>query len=287
MKLWQFLRFTNVDELPLLAQLVEECGYHGVMLADHLAFPRTITSVYPYAKDGKVFWDAATPWPDPLCSIAAMATVTRRICFSTCVYVLPLRSPFDVARSAATLSVLSTNRYAIGAGTGWMKEEFDLQGVEFTTRGKRLDEMISVLRLLWSGKEVEYHGEHFDFPPLQSSPKPPGPVPIYLGGGSKPAIRRAAQRADGWITGGYTLESLRNDLAYLQAMRREAGRLSEPFCVIAIGSLSKPETLVRLEELGVTDFVDMPDMKSIGPASSLEQKIDYIRRYADRFVDRA
>ena len=133
-----------------------------------------------------------------------MAAVTRRLRFSVAVYVLPLRNPFEVARATGTLAILSGNRFILGAGIGWMKEEFDIYGVDFRTRGKRFDEYLDVLQLLWRGGMVEYHGTHFDFPPLQISPAPDAPVPIFLGGASTAALARTARKADGWIGAGNT-----------------------------------------------------------------------------------
>jgi probable F420-dependent oxidoreductase len=141
-------------------------------------------------------------YPDCWASIGAMAAVTQRLRFSVAVYVLPLRNPFEVARATGTLAILSGNRFILGAGTGWMKEEFDIYGVDFKSRGKRFDEYLDVLRLLWRGGMVEYHGQHFDFPALQISPAPQAPVPIFLGGAAPVALERAARKADGWIGAG-------------------------------------------------------------------------------------
>src|ERR1700719_1867219 len=98
MRFWQFLRFTAPEQLPDLAQKVEASLFDGVALGDHVVFPEKIESPYPYSKDGKVLWDSNTPWPDVWVAIAAMAAVTRRIHFSTNIFVLPLRNPFEMAR---------------------------------------------------------------------------------------------------------------------------------------------------------------------------------------------
>jgi alkanesulfonate monooxygenase SsuD/methylene tetrahydromethanopterin reductase-like flavin-dependent oxidoreductase (luciferase family) len=93
-----------------------------------------------------------------LVTIGAMAAVTSRLRFSTIVYILPLRHPLEVAKQCATLAVLSDNRFALGVGSGWMKEEFDTLAIEFKARGRRYDEMLDIMRALWADGEVEYHG---------------------------------------------------------------------------------------------------------------------------------
>jgi probable F420-dependent oxidoreductase len=282
-RFWQFLRFTAPEELPALAQTLESSLFEGIVLGDHVVFPEKIDSPYPYSKDGKVLWDPATPWPDVWVAIAAMAAVTRRLRFSTNVFVLPLRNPFEMARTAATLSALSGNRVALGAGVGWMEEEYRTVGIDFKTRGKRYDEMIDVMRLLWTGEMVEYHGEVFSFPRLQMSPKPAGHIPLFLGGGSAPAMRRAARKGDGWITGNFTRDSIGESLALMRNMLREAGRKEENFELIApVGA--DLDFIKLLRDLGVTSIIDLSSRRDIGPDKTLQQKADYFKRYSDNII---
>lgn len=285
MRFWQFLRFTAPEELPALAQKVEESLFHGVVLGDHLVFPEKIESPYPYSTDGKVLWDPATPWPDVWVAIAAMAAVTRRIHFSTNIFVLPLRNPFEMARCASTLSAISNNRVALGTGVGWMEEEYRAVGVDFKTRGKRYDEMIDIMRLLWTGEMVEFHGEIFNFSRLQMSPKPLGRVPIYLGGGSPPAMRRAARKGDGWITGNFARETIAGTIASLRSMLREAGREAEAFELIApVGA--NLDFIKELRDLGATSIIDLSSRRDIGPDRTLQQKADYFNRYSDEIISK-
>ena len=285
MKFWQFLRFTAPEQLPALAELVEASLFDGIVLGDHVVFPETIESPYPYSKDGKVLWDPTTPWPDVWVAIAAMAAVTRRIHFSTNVFVLPLRNPFEMARTAATLSALSGNRVALGTGVGWMEEEYRAVGVDFKTRGKRYDEMIDVMRLLWTGGMVEYHGEIFSFPRLQMSPKPAGRIPLYLGGGSQPAMRRAARKGDGWITGNFERDTIGDTIARMRTLLREAGRENEDFELIApVGA--DLDFIKMLRDLGVTSIIDLYSRRDIGPDKTLQQKAEYFSRYSDTIISR-
>ena len=179
-----------------LARAAEEAGFHGVLLSDHLFFPEKLHSRYPYSPDGKPGFDGDTVFPEVWTSIAAMAAATTRLHFSTLVFVLPLRNPLEVAKTLGTLSLLSGGRVALGCGAGWIREEFEQLGVDFSTRGKRFDEMIAVMRALWRGGMVEHHGRFFDFGRIQMSPAPRAPVPIYVGGLSDAgaAPRRPARR---------------------------------------------------------------------------------------------
>ena len=285
MRFWQFLRFTAPEELPALAQKVEASLFHGVVLGDHVVFPEKIDSPYPYSKDGKVLWDPTTPWPDVWVAIAAMAAVTHRIHFSTNVFVLPLRNPFEMARTTSTLSALSGNRVSLGTGVGWMEEEYRTVGVDFNTRGKRYDEMIDVMRLLWKGEMAEYHGEFFDFPRLQMSPKPAGHIPIYLGGGSPPAMRRAARKGDGWITGNFKRETIGAIIANMRLMLKQAGRENEHFELIApVGA--DLDFVKQLRDLGITSIIDLSSRRDIGPEKTLQQKADYFNRYSDTIISK-
>jgi probable F420-dependent oxidoreductase len=283
MKFWQFLRFTAAGELIELAKAIERTPIYGIMLGDHVIFPEKIESQYAYSSDGTLLWDAETPWPDPFSSIAAMAAVTERIHFSTNVLILPLRHPVEVARTTATLSQLSRGRYALGTGVGWMEEEFQTLGINFSTRGKRYDEMIDVIELLWTGEMVEYHGEHFDFPRSTLNPRPYSRIPIYLAGGSNVAMRRAASRADGWITGNFTGESIGSILATLRRFVRDAGRDPDSFEVIA-SCHADVDLYKRLEDLGVQTIVDLPSRRRIGPRASVQEKVDYINYFADTYI---
>src|ERR1700677_830505 len=167
LKFWQAVTWMEPEQMLDVARFAEALGFSGLMLGDHGVFPENIRTRYPYSADGKPPMAPDSYYPDCWASIGAMAAVTTRIRFSVGVYVLPLRNVFEVARAAGTLSILSANRFILGVGTGWMKEEFDVYGVDFHTRGKRYDEMITVLRKLWAGGMVEHHGELIDFPRLQ------------------------------------------------------------------------------------------------------------------------
>src|SRR5579862_3501409 len=216
MKFWQMLTWMEPEQILEVSRFAEEVGFAGVMLGDHGVFPREVRTRYPYSADGKPPMAPDSWYPDCWATIGAISAVTRRLCFSVAVYVLPLRNVFEVARASGTLAILSSNRFILGVGTGWMKEEFDIYGVDFHSRGKRFDEMLDALEKLWAGGMAEYHGQQVDFPALQISPAPSQPVPVYFGGASPRALRRAATRGQGWIGAGNTPEEVPAILAELK-----------------------------------------------------------------------
>ena len=283
MKFWQVVSFSEPDQLIGIAQAAEEAGFEGVMLSDHLFFPGRLESRYPYSEDGAPGFDGTTPWPEPWTTISAMAASTTKLRFATMVYILPLRNPIELAKSLGTTAFFSGGRVALGAGAGWIQEEFDTLGVDFSTRGKRMNEMIEVLRKLWTGEMVEHHGEHFDFGPLQMSPPPGHEIPLYIGGVSGIALRRAARLGDGWIGTGQTPDEAASFCDRLTQLRAEAGRADVPFeTIIPLAVPPDPDTLKRLEQdHGMTATTCYPFTYTIGPTSTLAQKRDQMHRFAE------
>lgn len=283
MKFWQALSFSEPDQLMDVAKICDEVGFEGAFVSDHMFYPGDYENKYPYSEDGKLDgFTAATPWPDPWVAIASMAAVTKNLRFTTFIYILPLRNPIEVAKSTSTLGVLTDNRFALGVGAGWMREEFETMGVEFKTRGKRLDESIEVLHKLWSGDLVEHHGQHFEFEPLSMCPVPEERVPIWVGGISTPALRRAARVGDGWLGSGHTADEAVELLGQLNGFRREYGRENEPFeSIVPLVTPPSPDDLKRLEDAGADATVSYPFSYTIGPSSSLDQKRAYLEGYAD------
>jgi probable F420-dependent oxidoreductase len=285
MKFWQMLTWMEPEQILEVSRFAEDLGFEGVMLGDHGVFPQVVKAPYPYSKDGKPPMAADSWYPDCWATIGAISAVTRRIRFAVSVYVLPLRNVFEVARATGTLALLSNDRFILGAGIGWMKDEFEIYGVDFHTRGKRFDEMLDVLRKLWAGGMVEHHGTHFDFPALEISPAPRNAVPIFTGGSSPIALRRAAVKADGWIGAGNTPEEVPGLLAEFRRMRHEANRDRVPFETV-IGLSTPPElaTFQRLHAAGMTSGVSYPFAYTAGKRSSLDDKKRVMEDFARRFI---
>jgi probable F420-dependent oxidoreductase len=277
--------YSDPLELPALARAADASGWEAIALSDHVVHPETPKTPYPYTADGSRRWPAFTPWPDPWVTIGALAAVTERLRFFTNVFVLPMRNPFVVAKAIGTAAVLSRNRVALGVGVGWSRDEFELLGEDFATRGRRTDEMIEVMRKLWSGRMVEHRGAHYAFPRLEMSPAPTEPVPIYFGGLSDAALRRAARLGDGWISDIHSTEELRALVAKLARLRAEAGRASTPFAVIASANDAfGVDGYRRLEDAGVTHLMTMPWFFYGGPNIPLAQKLESVARFSDDVI---
>jgi len=268
-----------------MARVAEEAGWDGISVADHVIYPETLRTPYPYTPDGSPRWEESAPWPDPWIVIGAMAAVTNRLRFYTNVFVLPARNPFLAAKAVSTAAVLSENRVALGIGMGWMDQEFEALGQCFRNRGKRADEMIEVMRTLWQGGMVEYHGQFYDFEPLRMDPAPGAPIPIYVGGFSAPALRRAA-RNDGWISDLHSLAELQAYLDQLNGYRRELGSADKPFEVLSFNCTDAWDVdgFRRMEDMGVTWICTMPWFFYGGDMNSLQDKLDGIRRFAEEVI---
>ena len=165
-------------EIIAVARMFDDAGYDGLICSAHLIYPRELSSPYPDSSTGRHGWPPETAWPDSWVLTGAMAAVTKRLRFSNAVYVAPARPLIEVAKQVATASVLSEGRVSLGVGVGWMREEYELMGQDFDTRGKRLNEMIPALRELWRGCWVSWSGQYYQVPEMMIEPHPEAPVPI-------------------------------------------------------------------------------------------------------------
>ncbi len=286
MKFWQSLFLCEGDQVVEAAKMVEDFGFDGAMIPDHLLHLAEQESTYLYSEDGKPpSFTAETPWPECWSLIATLSAVTSRILFTTNVFILPLRNPIEVAKATGSVAYFNNNRLVLGVGAGWMKEEFEILGVDFATRGRRYDECIEVIRKLHTGDLVEHHGEFFDFPPVVMSPKPSRPIPIYCGGTSKPALRRTARLGDGWLGPGQPLAEALATVREIHDLRREYGREGEPFdTVVPVYGDVSPDDVRQLEDAGATSFVGLPFAFMLAPRTSLEEKRTYLEQFAERMI---
>lgn len=277
------LAFQPVDQLVAIAREADACGYDALAVPDHVVDLESLETPYPYTPDGRRRWDHLAEWPDPWVLTGALAQVTERIRFFTSVYVAALRSPYLVAKAVGTAAVLSGNRVALGVGVGWCREEFALMGQDFTTRGRRTDEALDLLRELWTPGWTESAGDHYPTPRLTMEPTPTAPVPVYVGGLSEVAFARAA-RHDGWIGDLYTVEEAGRHARRLAELRERAGATGDFRVITALTDAFLPEQFAAAEEQGVTDVWTMPWAYHHGLEASLEQKLDGIRRFADDVI---
>ncbi|MGZ8763269.1 MAG: TIGR03619 family F420-dependent LLM class oxidoreductase [Acidimicrobiia bacterium] len=290
------MRFTYAEAfcdpmfLGPLAQAADDAVYDSIAIPDSIMFPAESDTTYPYTTDGDRGFIEDKPVVEPFSLIPYLAALTERLRFTTFVIKAPVRPPVLLAKQAASVAVLSQNRLRLGLGISPWPEDFTALGQPWAARGKRLDEVIAVVRGLCAGGWFEHHGDLVDVARMKICPTPSEPIPILVGGHSDPALRRAARLGDGWIHAGGGGDELAVLLEKLAGYRAEAGRTNEPFevHVVSLDAFTL-DGVRRLEEAGVTDVVvgfrypytSEPDIQP------LAEKIDLLRRFADSVVTRA
>ncbi len=198
--------------------------------------------------------------------------------FVTTVYVAALRDPYTVANAVATAAVLAGGRVELGLGAGWCAEEFALLGARFDGRGARTEEMVALMRELWSPGWTRFEGRHYRTPRLEMTPTPP-PIPILFGGLTEVALRRAA-RYDGWIGDRMTLDEAMQVATTLRRYRTEHGLPLADFSILApLTDALGDDRFAAAEAAGITHAITMPWMLYYGPDATLEQKLDALARF--------
>ncbi len=307
------MRFTYAEsmcdpgQLLPLAVAAEQAGFSSFSVPDSICYPRLSESAYPYTPDGNRAFLEDKPFIEPFSLIPALGAVTERLRFTTFVVKLPVRHPVLVAKSAASVAVLTRNRLALGVGLSPWPEDYRVCGQEWKGRGERMDEMIAILRGLTSspaqraarrdqptagylpGEFFEFHGRHYDLEQIKLCPIPTRPIPILIGGHADAALRRAARLADGWMhAGGGEGQDLEAALRRLAELRREHGREGTPFEIHVISlEAYTPDGVRRLEERGVTDAIVGFRNAYERDTQTLDQKLDALRSYADRVIAKA
>ncbi|MDF9813746.1 putative F420-dependent oxidoreductase [Streptomyces sp. SPB162] len=213
-------------DLVEIARAADRCGFDYIASCDHVAIPRRLADAM------------STTWYDPVATLAYLAAVTTNVRLLSHVAVAGLRHPLITAKAYATLDHLSGGRLILGVGAGHVQEEFDAVGADFARRGPVLDETIDALRAAFAEEYPEHHGEFFDFGGLGQRPRPAQPdgPPIWVGGSSPAAVRRAAVRGDGWLPQGDPRDKLPRQIARIRELREAAG-VTTP---IEIGAIAEP-----------------------------------------------
>lgn len=289
MKFFQSLDGVEPDQLLELAIHADRLGFEGITFGDHLVKPVAYDNIYLYSGDGRPPWDPESepewtaPYVDAWTFAAGVGARTQRLKFLPYVYVLPMRHPAIVAKQLATAELFAPGRVLLGAGVGWMREEYALLGVPFEARGARMDEALAVIDGLLAGGDFGFEGRHFRVPTCRMEPVPAKRIPILIGGDSDAALRRAARR-DGWLGIDYTLADLAKTLARLARFRREAGRADEPFEIFAVCKEGiSPETVAAMAKLGVTMTQDYAWQYKGRLRSPLAEKQASMTRFAETY----
>ncbi|MGE0778896.1 TIGR03619 family F420-dependent LLM class oxidoreductase [Mycolicibacterium sp.] len=280
MKFYVSTAFLDIREAVEIATAADDLGYHGIGIPDHVVNLETLQTPYPYTKDGARRWQPFTDWPDPWVLIGAVALATSQLHFVTTVYLPAMRDPYSAAKAIGTAAVLAEGRLELGIGVGWCREEFELLGQRFEQRGERTDEMLELMKQLWSPGWTEFDGDFYRTPRLEMEPTPP-PIPIYVGGLSDIALRRAA-RNDGWIGDLISLDRALERVARLRELRAENALPMRGFEVITpLTDAFTREHYQRAAAGGITGIITMPWMFYSGPDASTAEKIDGMRRFRD------
>jgi probable F420-dependent oxidoreductase len=276
--------FQPPTHLVPLAIAADETGYDAIAFSDHAVYPETLDTPYPYTEDGTRRYDETTHFPDAWVVAGAIGAVTKRLRINTNVFVLPMRNPFLAAKTVATAAAMSNNRVTMTIGVGWSNLEFDLVGQPFKRRGARADEMLEVMRKLWTGDWVEHQGEFYSFDRLKMTPPAPtAPIPVWVGGISDLALKRAA-RNDGWLSDLQTTAEIIECIDKVRAYRKDLGK-SETFDVMASASdAAGIDGYRKLGDGGTTHILTMPWAFYHGLTDDLDKKIDGIKRFADDVV---
>jgi len=288
------MRFTYIESmcdpayfLPL-ARAVEQAGYDSFAVPDSICYPEHSSTLYPYNADGTRDFLKDRHFLEPFSLIPAMGSVTTRLRFTTFVLKLAIREPVLVAKSASSIAVLTDNRLRFGVGLSPWPEDFEVCRQEWKGRGRRLNEMMEIIRGLTRGGFYQFKGEYYDLPRIKLCPIPTQPIPLLVGGHSDPALRRAVRLGDGWIHAGGDADKLEQMLRRLQELLDEQGRDRDTFEIhVASAQAFDPEGVRRLEEMGVTDLiVGFRDSYS-GEADtqSLDEKIDLLSQFAEAIIN--
>jgi probable F420-dependent oxidoreductase len=259
-----------------VAQAAEDLGYGSAWFPEHLIWPVDFDGKSPFA-DGHPPVDPRIPTYDALMWMATVAVATRTLRLGTYVYNLGLRSPFVTARAVQTLDVISAGRVDFGIGAGWNEREYAAVGIDFASRGRRVDEALDVCRKLWVDDVVTHEGEFFPFGPVVFEPKPPqGLVPIHIGGESPAALRRTVRTGDGWIGMTQTPDTAAETVSTLRKLLADAGRDPSTVQVTVGGDVASPADVTAYASAGVDRLIVSPWRKSDDAISGLESFADEV-----------
>jgi probable F420-dependent oxidoreductase len=259
-----------------VAEEADRLGFHAVHVPEHVIVPIESTGS-PHHGDEHPPIPSDIPIPDALGMLCHLAARTEHIRLATNVYNIGLRHPFLTARAAMTVDVLSSGRLDLGIGASWLRSEWEAMGLDFDTRGARVDETIEICQRLWTADVIEHHGRFFDFGPTSFEPKPvQQPLPLHIGGDGPAALRRAATVGAGWMPMNHSLGDLPASALHLRQLAEDAGRQA-PIQITTYGAVTSPGDVEEYADAGVTQLI-------VTPWASSRDAIDGLRAFADRLL---
>lgn len=266
--------------ITAVARAAEACGFATLWAGEHVVMVDQPDSVYPYADDGHIAVPSNADWLDPLVLFGFVAAVTSRLRLATGVLLLPEHNPVTAAKAVASLDRLSGGRFTLGVGIGWSAEEFDALGIPFAGRGRRTEEYLEAMRVLWRDDVSSYKGRHVRFEDLRCYPKPVRrSVPVVFGGNGERALRRAAAHGDGWYGFNIAPDQVAGRLGTLRSACQDEGRSPRALDISVALREGEPEDLPELEHLGVDEVVVVE-----APPDDQGQVADWVRALAARWA---
>lgn len=270
-----------------LAKAAEELGFDGLTMPDSICYPKDADTKYPYNADGSRNFLEDVPFIEPFIAIPAMAAVTEKLRFTTSVYKLAIRNPVITAKQLSSLAVMTNNRFAFGVGLSPWQEDFTICDVPWEKRGKRMNQMIEIIRGLCSGEYFGYDSEFYQIPESKICPVPSQEIPFLIGGHAPLALKRAARIGDGWIHAGGSIDTLKPCIEDINTYRKEYATQDKDFEIHAItADAYSADGVKQLTDIGVTEciigfrdaYAGEPDDKTV------EEKIGMMRWYADTII---
>ncbi|KRF12290.1 LLM class F420-dependent oxidoreductase [Nocardioides sp. Soil797] len=278
---------TRAEYYAPLAQAAEAAGFTSMTVADSLIYPKESDSKYPYTDTGDREFLEDKEFIETMTLVTHLSAVTETLRFTPFVLKLPVRPPVLVAKQASSIAFLNNNRLGLGVGLSPWPEDFEVMGIDWARRGKRMDECMDILRGLTSGEFFAYDGEFYSFDAIKQTPAPTEKIPLLVGGHSDAALRRAVRKGDGWMHAGGDGAELDRLLTRLAEIRKEEGDTRDDFEVHVISfDAYDLDGIKRLEDKGVTDCIvgfRVPYIK--GPDTEpVEKKVQHLQSYADSII---
>lgn len=255
---------THSIDVAEIAARAEALGFESIWLPEHPVMPVRTASRYPGSPDGAIP-DYMSDMADPYIGLARASAVTSRIRLGTGITLLPERNPLVLAGAIATLDRFSGGRFLLGIGTGWLREETEIMGGDFAHRWTQAREAVAVMRALWTEDAAEYHGQYYDFPPVQCNPKPaqPGGPPVILGGNARNVFRRVARWGNGWMPTGATPEQIAAGRAAIDELAEASGRDPAGIGITVFGQPADRDLIARFADAGAGRvIIRLPDTTS-------------------------